>query len=194
MASHTSSNTEPGRWAKIVAGADSGRHPEIMIDDGKLVAVSKPSIANARIQSFLADVFKDGDTELFRPNADLVEPAQEKAADNGQPESRKKKKISLTQQRANARQEKKDKGLVKARVELSKEGYTSEEWTTICTKVGTQRPSGVYREGGKIVATNNDVDDARRVLQSFVGYALEHDTGKYVNVVVRGQGSSTRYW
>ena len=194
MASYTSSNTEPGRWAKIVAGADSGRHPEIMIDDGKLVAVSMPSIANARIQSFLADVFKDGDNEWFRPDSDPVEPTPEKAADEGQSGSSKKKKISLTQQRANAMQEKKDKGLVKARAELTKEGFTTQEWTTICTKVSTLRPSGVYREGGKVVATNDNVDTARSLLQGFVAYALGRESKRYLNVVERGAGLSIQHW
>ena len=192
MASYTSSNTEPGRWAKIVAGADSGRHPEIMIDDGKLVAVSMPTIANARIQSFLADVFKDGDNEWFRPDSDPVESTQEKAADDGQPGSSKEKKISLTQQRANARQEKKDKGQVKARVELTKEVFTSQEWATICTKVGTERPSGVYREGGKVIATNNNVEDARSTLRAFVAYALGQDTEKQLTIHQRGAGYPSR--
>lgn len=34
-----------------------------MVDDRKLVAVSMPGIANARIQNFLADVFNDGGNE-----------------------------------------------------------------------------------------------------------------------------------
>ena len=194
MASHTSSNTEPGRWAKIVAGADSGRHPEIMIDDGKLVAFSNPSVANARIQSFLTDVFKDGDNEWFRPNPDSVEPALEKAACDGQPEGSKEKKISRQQRRANARQEKKGKGLVKARAELTKDGFASHEWTSMCTLVGTMRPTGVYREGGKIVATKNSIDDARSVLEGFLCYALAPDKNKYLHVVERGQGTSTRNW
>ena len=194
MASYTSSNTEPGRWAKIVAGADSGRHPEIMIDDGKLVAVSMPNIANARIQSFLTDVFKDGDNEWFHPDSDPVEPTPEKAADEGQPGSSKKKKISLTQQRANARQEKKDKGLVKARAELNKDDFTSQEWATICTKVGTLRPSGVYREGGKVVATSDNVDTARNSLQGFVAYALGQESKSFLKVVERGAGLSVQHW
>ena len=191
MASYTSSNTEPGRWAKIVAGADSGRHPEIMIDDGKLVAISMPSIANARIQHFLADVFKDGDNEWFRPNSDSVESTQENAADDGEPGS-SKKKISLTQQRANAKQEKKDKGQVKARAELTKEGFTSQEWATIRTKVGTMRPSGVYCEGEKVVATNNNPDNARSALRMFVAYALGQDTMKDKNIHQRGAGYPSR--
>ena len=192
MASYTSSNTEPERWAKIVAGADSGRHPEIMIDDGKLVAVSIPSIANARIQSFLADVFKDGDNEWFRPDSDPVESTAEKAADDGQPGSSEKKKISLTQQRANARQEKKDKGQVKVRAELNKENFTPQEWATINMKIGTMRPSGVYREGGKVVAThNNNVDEARNNLHSFVAYALGQYPKGSKNVYERGSGLAT---
>lgn len=192
MASYTSSNTEPGRWAKIVAGADSGRHPEIMIDDGKLVAVSMPGIANARIQSFLADVFKDGDNEWFRPDDGPVESTSEKAANDGQPGSSKKKKISLTQQRANARQEKKDKGQVKAKAELTKEGFTSQEWVTINMKIGTLRPAGVYREGGQVVAThNNNVDEARNNLHSFVAYALGQYPKGFKNVHERGSGLTT---
>ena len=187
MSPYTSSNTEPGRWAKIVAGADSGRYPEIMIDDGKLVAISMPSVANARIQNFLADVFKDGDNEWFRPDNDPMEPAQENTADDGQPGS-SKKKISLTQQRANARQEKKDKGQVKARAELTKEGFTTQEWSTICTKVGTLRPSGVYREGKKLVATNHNHGDARNALQAFVAYALGQDVKSYKNISETGSG------
>ena len=48
MASYSSSNIEPQRWAKIVEGTDVGRYPDIMIDDGELVAVSVPSLANVR--------------------------------------------------------------------------------------------------------------------------------------------------
>ena len=186
MAPYTSSNTEPERWAKIVAGADSGRHPEIMIDDGKLVTFSMPSIANARIQSFLADVFKDGDNEWFHPDSDPVESTQEKAADDGQPGSSKKKKISLTQQRANARQEKKDKGQVKARSELTKEGFTPQEWATINTKVGTLRPASVFREGGKIVATDHTAKAARDALNAFVAFALKQDGKLYTDIFERG--------
>ena len=185
MASYTSSNTEPGRWAKIVAGADSGRHPEIMVGDGKLVALSMPSIANARVQNFLVDVFKDGDNEWFRPDSEAVESTQEKAADDGQPGRSKKKKISLTQQRANAMQEKKDKGHVKARAESTKEGFTYEEWVTLNTSVGTLRPQGIFREGGKIVATKNNVGDARNALQAFIAHALGQDTKMYKGVQIK---------
>lgn len=124
MASYTSSNTEPERWEKIVKGADSGRHPEIMIDEEKLVALSKPSDRAARIQSFLADVFKDGDNEWFGAANDSVEASngKAKAVDDGQPEgSNKKKKVSLTKQRELARQEKKDQGFGKQRAEYSKD-------------------------------------------------------------------------
>lgn len=191
--SYTSSNTEPGRWAKIVAGADSGRHPEIMIDDGKLVAVSIPSVADARIQSFLADVFKDGDNEWFRPDNDPVKSTQEKAAKDGQPGSSKSKKISLTQQRANARQEKKDRGEgVKARAEMTKEGFNSQQWSTICTKVRTLRPAGVFCEGGKVVATDNNVGVARQRLQGFVAFVLGQDPSLYGVVVSKGQGLMLR--
>ena len=107
MAPYTSSNTEPGRRPKLVAGADSGQHPEIMVDDGKLVAVSIPGIANASIQNFLADAFEAGGNEWFRPDSDPVDSTYEKAADDGRPGSSKKNKISLTQQRANAGHEKK---------------------------------------------------------------------------------------
>ena len=184
MASYTSSNIEPERWAKIVKGADSGRHPEIMIDDGKLVAVSFPSVANARIQSFLADVFKDGDNEWFRPDGDVV--------DEGQPGSSKGKKTSLTQQRAKARQEKKDKGQVKARAELSKVGYSPQEWSTICTKACTLHPSGVSLEGGKLVATANTPFDAQNRLQTFTAFALGQDTNIYGGYKEKGAGYPSR--
>ena len=49
MASHSSSNTSPERWAKIVKAEENGRYPEIMIDDGELKAVSKPEHRAARI-------------------------------------------------------------------------------------------------------------------------------------------------
>lgn len=92
MASYTSSNTKPERWAKIVKGADSGRHPEIMIDEQKLVAVSEPIYRAARTQSFLADVFKDGDNEWFSPANASDEASKGKAVDDGQPEGSNKKK------------------------------------------------------------------------------------------------------
>ena len=179
MASYTSSNTEPERWAKIVEGADSGRYPEIMVDDGKLVAVSMPSIASARIQDFLADVFRNGDNEWFRPASDPAEASKGKVADDGQPESSKKKKISLTKQRENARQEKKDKGLVKPRAETSKEVFSSDEWATISMKVCSLHPPGIFVEGGKIVATDHTVPDAQIKLQFFVAHALGQGTKRY---------------
>ena len=163
-----------------------------MIDDGKLVAVSIPSIANARIQSLLADVFKDGDNEWFRPDSGPVKSTPEKAANDGQPGSGKKKKISLTQQRANARQEKKDKGQVKVRAELTRENFTPQDWATINVNIGTLRPLGVYREGGKVVAThNNNVDEARNKLHSFVGYVLAKNPKSFKNVYERGSGLAT---
>ena len=192
MASYTSSNTEPERWAKIVEGADSGRHPEIMIDDGKLVAVSAPSIASARIQAFLTDVFKDGDNEWFSTASDPVDPSKGKAADDGQPESSKKKKISLTKQRENARQEKKDKGLVKARAEMSKEGFLSDEWATICLKVCTLSSPGIFLEGGKVVATDHTIQDAQRKLQCFTAIALGQDSKPYGGYHERGAGYPSR--
>ncbi len=161
MASYTSSNTNAERWAKIVTGVDSGRYPEIMIDDvGNLVAVSSPTTASARIQSFLVDVFKDGDSEWFRSADDSIQSGKGEAADDGQPESSKKKKISLTQQRANARQEKKDQGLTPHRAELTKDKHTQQEWMRLTEQTYTRRPNGVYHEAGKIVATDHDADAA----------------------------------
>ena len=95
MSSYSSSNTEPERWAKIIEGADSGRYPEILIDDGKLVAMSVPSIANSRIQNFLADVFKDGDNEWFRSANDSVESTRGKAANDGQSKGGKTKNYHI---------------------------------------------------------------------------------------------------
>lgn len=171
MASYTSSNTEPERWEKIVKGADSGRHPEIMIDEEKLVALSKPSDRAARIQSFLADVFKDGDNEWFGAANDSVEASngKAKAVDDGQPEgSNKKKKVSLTKQRELARQEKKDQGFGKQRAEYSKDNYSPAEWAIITGEASMRKPSGVFLEGGKLVATDSNVPGAQKKLSEFV--------------------------
>ncbi|KAF6229749.1 hypothetical protein HO173_011265 [Letharia columbiana] len=190
MASYSSSNTEPERWAKIVTGVDSGRHPEIMInEEGTLVAVSMPSAKGARIQSFLADVFKDGDNEWFSAVGDSVEASKGKAADYGQPESSKKKKVSLTQQRANRRQEKKDKGQVMQRAEETRDSYSPAEWARIMGEASTERPQGVYIEGKKLVATDHTTLDASRKLELFIAHALRHDTTGRGEVVVRGDPS-----
>ena len=186
MASYTSSNTNAERWAKIVAGVDSGRYPEIMIDDvGNLVAVSSPTTQSARIQSFLADVFKDGDSEWFCSADDSIQSGKGEAVDDGQPESSKKKKISLTQQRANARQEKKDQGLTLQRAELTKDKHTEQEWMKLTEQTYTRRPTGVYPEEGKIVATDHDADVAQKKLDLYVALVLGHDTSTLGTVKIK---------
>ena len=193
MASYTSSNVEPERWAKITEGVDSGRHPEIMIDDdGKLVAVSTPGLVNTRIHSFLADVFKDGDNEWFSPASDSVGAGEGKSADDGQPEGSSKKKISLTQQRASARQEKKDKGMVNQRAEWSKAVYTPIEWESITRKVCTLEPPGIFLEGDKLVATDSTLHGAENKLQLFTAFALGQDTKPYLYSQQRGASYPSR--
>ena len=176
MASYSSSNTEPERWEKIVKGADSGRYPEIMIDEGKIVALSKPSDRAARIQSFLADVFKDGDNEWFSVASDSVEASKGAAVDDGQPEgSNKKKKVSLTKQREMARQEKNDQGLGPQRAVYSKDSHPPAEWARITSQVSIRKPPGVFLEGGKLVATDKTVAGAHQKLVEIVDWALGFD-------------------
>ncbi|KAL9133380.1 MAG: hypothetical protein Q9175_005441 [Cornicularia normoerica] len=193
MGSYSSSNIEPERWAKIVKGADSGHYPHIMVDEGKLVTVPKTGDTD-KIQSFLADVFKDGDNEWFDTTSDSVESSKGKAADAGKPETSKKKKVSLTQQRMNARQEKKDRGLGMQRVELSKGNYTDTEWKRITGIVSTQRPAGVSLEGGKVVATHHIITDAQRKLDSILDHVLQHDTaGRPGSWKVKGPANQERH-
>lgn len=173
MASYSSSTTSPERWAKIVEAEESGRYPDIMIDDGELNAVSKPELRAARIQSFLADVFKDdGDREWFGAASVPAEASEEKAASDGQPEGSKKKKISLTQQRANARQEKIDKGFVIARDERTKDDFSPTDWAKITGDISTRKSRGVYLEGGKLVATGRDGFCARDNMTKYLDVAL----------------------
>ena len=193
MASYTSSNVESERWAKIMEGVDSGRHPEIMIDDdGRLVAVSTPDLVNTRISSFLADVFKDGDNEWFSHVSDSVEVDERKSADDGQPESSKKKKISLTEQRASARQEKKDQGMANQRAEWSKAVYTPIEWEKITKKVCTLEPPGIFLEGKNLVATDSTLHGAENKLQLFTAFVLGQDTKPYLYSQQRGASYPSR--
>lgn len=190
MASYSSSNTETKRWEKIVEGVDSGQYPEITINEGKLFAVSSPSVASARIHSFLVDVFKDGDNSWFSSANDPAENEARPADDDGQPESSdKKKKLNLTQQRAAARQEKKDKGQVKARAEMSKDGYTDQEWMRIAQAVCTLRPPGMALEKEKLVAMDETVNDAKERLRSFVAHVLEGNNQVFLQ---RGAAHSLR--
>ena len=175
MASYTSSNTEPERWAKIVNGEESGRYPEITIDNGTIKAVSKPENRAARIQSFLADVFKDGDNEWFSVAGDPAEASEEKAAEKGQPESSKTKKVSLTQQRAIKRQEKKNQGPVSHKEELARDIFTSVEWEQLTRQVRRERIKGVFLEGKKIFAVDENGFLARKRLDLLVDVALGFD-------------------
>ncbi|CAF9911627.1 MAG: hypothetical protein ALECFALPRED_007415 [Alectoria fallacina] len=193
MASYSSENTEPERWAKIVEGAESGRHPEIMVDEGKLVAVSMPCLKGARIQSFLADVFKDGDNEWFRPASDSVGSSKGKAAGDGQPESSKKKKVSTSQQRANSREKRKDMGLVKSRAERSKDQYSPTEWRTITGKASEKTTKGVFLEGGQLVATGSSTVDASNKLDMFVEFALGNGTSEFGRLKMKGAARFIRH-
>ena len=185
MSSYSLLNTEPERWKKIVKAADSGHYPNIMIDDGELVTTPKAGDA-VNIQSFLADVFKDGDSEWFKTEFDTLEAGDGEAANEGQPESSKKKKISLTKQRTLARQEKKDRELGTSRVSLPKGNYSPAEWNTITTAAkdlddgGTEARkaldlSGVNLEGGTVFATGHSIIEAHSKLSRFVTFALDHD-------------------
>ena len=177
MGSFSASNTTPERWEKIVKGADTGRHPFIMIDDEKLVTVGEPGIAGAKcIQTFLADVFIDGDNEWFNPADNSVDLTDgQDAEDNGQHGSSKQKEKSRAQKRADDKKEKTDKGLGRQRAEISKEIYTHEEWAKIAGKASTEKPSAIFVEGGKLVATGNSLVDAERTLQVFVNHVLGHN-------------------
>ena len=178
MASYTSSNTEPERWAKIVNGEESGRYPEITIDGGTLKVFSKPEDRAASIQSFLADVFKDGDNEWFSAAGDPVEASEEEAADKGQPENSKTKRVSRTQQRANKRQEKKNLGPVRQREELAKDRFSSVEWEQITREVTRNTVKGVFLEGKKVIAIHESGLIPREMLDQLVDIAPGHDPDK----------------
>lgn len=186
MPSYSLLNTEAERWKKIVKAADSGHYPNIMIDDGELVTTPK-AVDAVKIQDFLADVFEGGDNEWFRIEFDTVEANNGEAVNEGQPESSKKKKISLTKQRTLARQEKKDRELETSRVSLPEGNYTPAEWKTITTAAkdledgGTAAAQaldlrGVHLEGGTVVATGHYIVEAHCKLRRFVTFALGHDS------------------
>ncbi len=178
MASYTSSNTEPERWANIVNGEGSGRYPEITIDDGTLKVFSKPEDRAARIQSFLADVFKDGDNEWFSAAGDPVEASEEEAVDKGEPENSKTKRVSRTQQRANKMQEKKNLGPVLQREELAKDRFSSVEWEQITREVTRNTVKGLFLEGKKVIAIHVTGSIAREMLDQLVDIAPGHDPDK----------------
>ena len=180
------------RWKKIVKAADSGRYPNIMIHDGKIVTTPEAGGA-AEIQSFLADVFKDGDNEWFNTELDILEANDGETAHEGQPESSKKKTTSLTEQDTPARQEKIDRELEKierelgtARVTYPKGVYAPAEWRAITAAVKDFEGStavaealgfsGVKLEGAKLVATGRSVAEAHCKLGKFVMFALERDS------------------
>ena len=172
------------RWNKIVKAADSGRYPNIMIHNGEIVTTPKAGGA-AEIQSFLADVFKDGDNEWFKTELDTLEANNEKPANEGQPESSKKKTTSLTEQDTLARLEKIDRELGTARVKFFKGAYLPAEWIAITVAVkdldGSTAVakalgfSGVKLEGATLVATGHSVAEAHCKLDRFVMFALERD-------------------
>ena len=175
MTSDLSSNTDPERWAKIVKGAGSARHPEIVIDDdGKLIAVSEPTVAAARIQRFLADVFKDGDNEWFGAANDSISCSKETNVSDAEPNCKKEMEMSLTQQRANARQEEKDKGLTHERAKTTMDDYTPGEWEAIKGSISTQPPPGIFLEEGKLVATDETISAARVKLDKFLDHVPTH--------------------
>ena len=59
-------------------------------------------------------------------------------------------------------------------------------------KVKTERPPCIFLEGGKLVATDHTVIDARRKLQVFVAYALRQDTEHYSGYKERGAAYPSR--
>ena len=178
-------NTKNERWKKIVKAANSGRYPNIMIDDGKLVTTPKAGDV-AKILSFLADVFTDDDNEWFNPGFDTLEANNGETANEEEPESSKKKNASLTEQGALAWQEKIDRELGTARVIFPKGTYTPAEWKSITTAVNgldgsiavpkALDLSGVSLEGGALVATGHSVGEAHCKLSRIVDFALEGDS------------------
>ena len=173
------------RWKKIVKAADSGCYPNVMIVDGKLVTTPKAD-GPAKIQSFLADVFKDGDNEWINTEFDTLEANKGEIANEGQPGSSKEKKTSLTEQHTLARQEKIDIELGTARVTFPKGIYTPAEWKAI-TKVAKDLDGstavakaldsgGVNLEGGALVATGHSVGEAHCKLSRLVSFAVERDS------------------
>lgn len=184
MSSSSLWNTKFERCKKIVEAADSGRYPNIMIDNGQLVTTPVAGDA-VKIRSFLADVFKDGDKEWFNTECDTLEASNGETAIDGQPESSKKKKVSETEQRTLARQEKIDGELGTARVTFPKGAYTPAEWEKITavvkdidgstTLAKALDLSGVNLEGGALVATGHSVGDAHCKLSRLVNFAHERD-------------------
>ena len=156
-----------------------------MIDNGKLVTTSKAG-GTAKIQSFLADVFKDGDNEWFTTDFDTLEANSGDTANEGQPENGKRKKTSLTEQHTLATQKKIDIELGTARVTFPKGIYTPAEWKAITTVVKeldgrtaaakALDVSGVNLEGGALVATGHSVVEAHCRLSRLVSLALERDS------------------
>ena len=184
MSSSSLGNTKFERWKKIVEAADSGRYPNIMIFDKKLVTIPTAG-GGAKIRSFLEDVFKDGDNEWFSTALDTLEANNGETTNEGQPKSSKKKQIPLTEQGTFARQEKNDRELGTAKVSFLKGTYTPAEWKSITTTVKdldgrtevakTLDLSDVNLEGRALVTTGHSVGEARCKLSRFVDFALKRD-------------------
>ena len=200
MSSSALWNAKMERWQKIVKAVDSGRYPNIMIDDGKLFTTPKAGGA-AKIQSFLADVFKDGNNERFKTEFDTLEANNGGMPNEGQPESSNKKKTSLTEQGTLAREEKIEREPGMARVTFPKGAYTPAEWKSITTAVkdldgGTAVAnaldlSGMNLEGGALVTTGHSVGEAHSKLSRFVSFALERNPyGGSGNPIDVGSGLS----
>ena len=200
MSSSSLWNAKMERWEKIVKAVDSGRYPNIRIDDGKLVTTPRTGSA-AKIQSLLADVFKDGNNEWFKTESDTLEANNGGIADEGQPESSNKKKTSLTEQGTLARDEKIEREPGMARVKFPKGVYTPAEWKSITTALkdldgGTAVDnaldlSGMNLEGGALVTTGPSVGEAHSKLCRFVKFALERNPyGGSGNPIDVGSGLS----
>ena len=184
MSSSSLWNTKFERWKKIVEAVNSGRYPNIVLYKGKLDTIPKAGGA-AKIRSFLADVFKDGDNEWFNTALDTLEAKNGETANGGQPESSKREKTSLTERGTVARQEKIDGELGTARVTFPKGSYTPAEWKSITRAVkdidGSTAVakaldfSGVNLEGGALVATGHSVSEAYGKLDRIVDFALKPD-------------------
>ena len=181
MSSSSLPNTKLERWKKIVKAADSGRYPDIKIDDGKLVTTPKAGDA-AKILSFLYDVFKDDDNEWFDIEFDILEANNGQTANEGQHEGSRKKKTSQTEQSPLARQEKIDRELGTAKITFPKGVYTPAEWKAITTAVKNLDGStavakaldfvGVNLEEGALAATGHSVGEAHGKLSRFVDFAF----------------------